>query len=79
MIEQSRWSSEFVVGPRVAFTDYPLMLLGKCIPAHTSSLDIFLRKFTKAAQHFAIPVDLQDLQLHLFGLPMSQKSQNTGR
>ncbi|KAL8270368.1 hypothetical protein Esti_005692 [Eimeria stiedai] len=73
LIEQSRWSSEFMLGPKLSFTDYPLLALGKCIPVNVSSLDIFLRKFARTASHFSIPIVLEDLQLQLFAIPCQEQ------
>ncbi|KAL8450967.1 hypothetical protein Emag_002969 [Eimeria magna] len=73
LIEQSRWSSEFMLGPQLSFTDYPLLALGKCIPVSVSSLDIFLRKFARTASHFSIPIVLEDLQLQLFAIPCQEQ------
>ncbi|CDJ37889.1 EF hand domain-containing protein, putative [Eimeria tenella] len=74
LIDQSRWSAEFILGPRLSITDYPLLLLSKCVPTRVSSLDIFLRKFAKTASHFSIPVELEDLQLHVFAVPCQDPS-----
>lgn len=73
LIEQSRWSSEFILGPHISFTDYPLLALSKFIPTNVSSLDIFLRKFARTASHFSIPIHLEDLQLHLFAIPCAEQ------
>ncbi|XP_026190324.1 LOW QUALITY PROTEIN: uncharacterized protein LOC113146614 [Cyclospora cayetanensis] len=80
LIDQSRWSAEFMLGPHLSFTDYPLLALSKCIPTRVSSLDIFLRKFARTASHFSIPVALEDLQLHMFAVPRpEQTSYSIGR
>lgn len=73
LIEQSRWSSEFMLGPHLSFTDYPLLALGRCIPTRVSSLDIFLRKFARTASRFSIPIVLEDLQLQLFAIPSPEQ------
>ena len=76
LIEQSRWSPEFMLESPPSFLTFSLLLLKKSIQTNVSSLDIFLRKFAAPARRFSIPVELHDLQMHIFAVPCAEQHNN---